>query len=171
MQLCVYDHDDIDTINIGRASHQECEGRCHRAMLAVTVHISCSHLLQPFSWMSMLSWYFPYMTSLRKISEKERHHVWNTCAVWSLVLTTMLTLTLSSHLDKPEISKCLGWIPFSGFFSRVVLKNKDFGGVLLKSSISQEFQDVCETGKEYPEIINTASTVYSLSHILSESCP
>jgi len=67
--LCVHDHDDIDTINIGRASHKECEGRRHRAMLAVRVHSSYSHLLQPLLWPPTLSWHFQYMISLRKINQ------------------------------------------------------------------------------------------------------
>jgi len=33
---CVQYHDDIDTINTGRASHKECEGRHHREILATS---------------------------------------------------------------------------------------------------------------------------------------
>ena len=67
--MCVHDHDDIDTINIGRAPYQQCEGRCHRAMLSVTVRICCLYLSQPLLRPPMLSWYFPYVTSLRKINQ------------------------------------------------------------------------------------------------------
>ena len=45
--LRVHVRDDSDTINTGRTSHQECEGRRHRAMLTVTIFPA--QILQPLS--------------------------------------------------------------------------------------------------------------------------
>ena len=41
-------------------------------------------------------------------------------------------LRFSSQLDKSDFSKCLGWISFSGRFSRGVLKNKDYYRIAIK---------------------------------------
>ena len=50
LNVCAQQYVDIDPINIGRVSHDDCEGRRDKAMLGVIVHISCSQCLRPLLW-------------------------------------------------------------------------------------------------------------------------
>ena len=72
------------------------------------------HLLQPLSWLPMLAQHFPYMTTFRK-EIRERA---TSCLDYLRPLITCFgsypcySFDLSSQLDKPKVSKRLGWIPF-----------------------------------------------------------
>ena len=136
--LCVHDHDDIDIINIGTASHKECESRCHRAMMVVTVCIFSPHLLL-FHGCQL------YSSILHTWRHEIRQRVTSCLEYLGHIITCFDSYACYLSDPSSQFFKCLGWIIVSMWFSRGVLKKhglfQDFPGVVLKSSIFQDARE------------------------------